>query len=209
MCASENRTCFPKIVLVSLIRSLLLFFRLPQLEIEKTRTEDCTNHYHTGELAMIVVVTSLKSSWYPLTSPGTFTCLAAVFKMKRSPGYHVFSTYIPSVLIVIMSWIRWRRIRRREKQLLPSLDSPWLDEVTQEINPFIRIFLVQFLDSPGEHPSQVRRLKFCKMLSLRLCYGRRVTLGVTSLLTLATLNTQTQQSLPPVSYTKVSSFHKW
>ena len=67
--------------------------------------------------------------------------------MKRSPGYLVFSTYIPSVLIVVMSWISF-----------------WIP--------------------PESTPA-------------------RVTLGVTSLLTLATLNTQTQQSLPPVSYTKV------
>ena len=58
-------------------------FRLPQLEIENSRTEDCTINYSTG----------------------TFTCLAAVFKLKRNPGYLFFSTYIPSVLIVIMSWI--------------------------------------------------------------------------------------------------------
>ena len=58
-------------------------FRLPQLEIENSRTEDCTINYSTG----------------------TFTCLAAVFKLKRNPGYPFFSTYIPSVLIVIMSWI--------------------------------------------------------------------------------------------------------
>ena len=102
-------------------------FRLPQLEIETTKVEDCTVHYSTG----------------------TFTCLAAVFKMKRSPGYLVFSTYIPSVLIVVMSWISF-----------------WIP--------------------PESTPA-------------------RVTLGVTSLLTLATLNTQTQQSLPPVSYTKVGS----
>ena len=57
--------------------------RLPQLEIVTSRTEDCTVHYSTG----------------------TFTCLAAVFKLKRNPGYLMFSTYIPSVLIVIMSWI--------------------------------------------------------------------------------------------------------
>jgi hypothetical protein len=43
---------------------------------------------------------------YLLTScSGTFTCLAAVFTMKRNPGFLFFSTYIPSVLIVIMSWI--------------------------------------------------------------------------------------------------------
>ena len=104
---------------------LTLPLRLPQLEIETFRTEDCTVNYSTG----------------------TFTCLAAVFKLKRNPGYLFFSTYIPSVLIVIMSWISF-----------------WIP--------------------PESTPA-------------------RVTLGVTSLLTLATQNTQTQQSLPPVSYTKV------
>ena len=98
--------------------------RLPQLEIETSQTEDCTINYSTG----------------------TFTCLAAVFKLRRNPGYLFFSTYIPSVLIVIMSWISF-----------------WIP--------------------PESTPA-------------------RVTLGVTSLLTLATQNTQTQQSLPPVSYTK-------
>ena len=97
---------------------------MPQLEIETFRTEDCTVNYSTG----------------------TFTCLAAVFKLKRNPGYLFFSTYIPSVLIVVMSWISF-----------------WIP--------------------PESTPA-------------------RVTLGVTSLLTLATQNTQTQQSLPPVSYTK-------
>ena len=62
---------------------LTLPLRLPQLEIETFRTEDCTVNYSTG----------------------TFTCLAAVFKLKRNPGYLFFSTYIPSVLIVVMSWI--------------------------------------------------------------------------------------------------------
>ena len=101
--------------------------RLPQLEIETYRTEDCTVNYFTG----------------------SFTCLAAVFKLKRNPGYLFFSTYIPSVLIVVMSWISF-----------------WIP--------------------PESTPA-------------------RVTLGVTSLLTLATQNTQTQESLPPVSYTKVSA----
>ena len=80
-----------------------VLYRLPQLEIEKTRTEDCTVHYSTGEVAIITIIVMMSDI---LLSSGTFTCLAAVFKMKRSPGYLVFSTYIPSVLIVIMSWIR-------------------------------------------------------------------------------------------------------
>ncbi|XP_076333144.1 glycine receptor subunit alpha-2-like isoform X2 [Tachypleus tridentatus] len=97
---------------------------LPQLDIAENRTEDCTLEYSTGN----------------------FTCLAVVFNMKRRLGYHLFHTYIPSALIVAMSWISF-----------------WI--------------------RPEAIPA-------------------RVTLGVTSLLTLATQNTQSQSSLPPVSYVK-------
>ncbi|XP_026688718.1 glycine receptor subunit alpha-4 [Diaphorina citri] len=79
-------------------------------------------------------------------SPGNFTCIAVVFNLRRRLGYHLFHTYIPSALIVVMSWISF-----------------WI--------------------KPEAIPA-------------------RVTLGVTSLLTLATQNTQSQQSLPPVSYVK-------
>ena len=36
---------------------------------------------------------------------GNFTCLSAVFVLRRRIGYHLFHTYIPSGLIVVMSWI--------------------------------------------------------------------------------------------------------
>ncbi|XP_075145490.1 histamine-gated chloride channel subunit 1 isoform X2 [Haematobia irritans] len=75
-----------------------------------------------------------------------FTCLAIVFNLRRRLGYHLLHTYIPSALIVVMSWISF-----------------WI--------------------KPEAIPA-------------------RVTLGVTSLLTLATQNTQSQQLLPPVSYVK-------
>lgn len=97
---------------------------LPQLDIASNYTTDCTIEYSTGN----------------------FTCLAVVFNLKRRLGYHLFHTYIPSALIVVMSWISF-----------------WI--------------------KPEAIPA-------------------RVTLGVTSLLTLATQNTQSQQNLPPVSYVK-------
>ncbi|XP_063704812.1 glycine receptor subunit alpha-2 isoform X2 [Culicoides brevitarsis] len=97
---------------------------LPQLDISNNYTSDCTIEYSTGN----------------------FTCLAVVFNLRRRLGYHLFHTYIPSALIVVMSWISF-----------------WI--------------------KPEAIPA-------------------RVTLGVTSLLTLATQNTQSQQSLPPVSYVK-------
>ncbi|XP_022215892.1 glycine receptor subunit alpha-4 isoform X2 [Drosophila obscura] len=91
---------------------------LPQLDISNNYTTDCTIEYST----------------------------AIVFNLRRRLGYHLFHTYIPSALIVVMSWISF-----------------WI--------------------KPEAIPA-------------------RVTLGVTSLLTLATQNTQSQQSLPPVSYVK-------
>nr|XP_045607644.1 glycine receptor subunit alpha-4-like [Procambarus clarkii] len=97
---------------------------LPQLDLVKKYTGDCTQVYSTGN----------------------FTCLEIVFTFKRRLGYYLFHTYIPTCLIVIMSWISF-----------------WI--------------------RPEAVPA-------------------RVTLGVTSLLTLSTQHANSQKSLPPVSYIK-------
>jgi Neurotransmitter-gated ion-channel transmembrane region len=78
---------------------------------------------------------------------GNFTCLEIVFSFRRRLGYYLFHTYVPTCLIVIMSWISF-----------------WI--------------------RPEAVPA-------------------RVTLGVTSLLTLSTQHANSQKSLPPVSYIKV------
>ena len=98
---------------------------LPQLELIQNFTSDCTTNY----------------------SPGSFTCLEVVFRFKRRLGCFMFHTYIPTCLIVMMSWISF-----------------WI--------------------KPEAVPA-------------------RVTLGVTSLLTLSTQHANSQKSLPPVSYIKV------
>ncbi|KAK2727097.1 glycine receptor subunit alpha-2-like isoform X2 [Artemia franciscana] len=97
---------------------------LPQLDLVENATGDCTHVYSTGN----------------------FTCLEVVFKFKRRLGYYLFHTYVPTCLIVIMSWISF-----------------WI--------------------RPEAVPA-------------------RVTLGVTSLLTLSTQHANSQKSLPPVSYIK-------
>ncbi|XP_014257522.1 glycine receptor subunit alpha-2 [Cimex lectularius] len=97
---------------------------LPQLQLVKNKTADCTQVYSTGN----------------------FTCLEVVFVLKRRLGYYLFHTYFPTCLIVIMSWISF-----------------WI--------------------KPEAAPA-------------------RVTLGVTSLLTLSTQHAKSQASLPPVSYIK-------
>lgn len=82
---------------------------LPQLDIAKNYTMDCTIPYSTGN----------------------FTCLAVVFNLRRRLGYHLFHTYIPSGLIVIMSWISFwikpeaipARITLGKKKTTKSLNS--------------------------------------------------------------------------------------
>ena len=85
-------------------------------------------------------------------SAGNFTCLMVEFKFRRRLGYFMFHTYIPTCLIVMMSWISF-----------------WI--------------------KPEAVPA-------------------RVTLGVTSLLTLSTQHANSQKSLPPVSYIKVRKLLK-
>ncbi|XP_017778610.1 PREDICTED: glycine receptor subunit alpha-2 isoform X2 [Nicrophorus vespilloides] len=97
---------------------------LPQLALVKNYTADCTQVYSTGN----------------------FTCLEVIFVLKRRLGYYLFHTYIPTCLIVIMSWVSF-----------------WI--------------------KPEAAPA-------------------RVTLGVTSLLTLSTQHAKSQAALPPVSYLK-------
>ncbi|XP_037946173.1 glycine receptor subunit alpha-4 [Teleopsis dalmanni] len=97
---------------------------LPQVALIRNETADCTQVYSTGN----------------------FTCLEVVFTLKRRLVYYIFNTYIPTCMIVIMSWVSF-----------------WI--------------------KPEAAPA-------------------RVTLGVTSLLTLSTQHAKSQSSLPPVSYLK-------
>jgi len=77
---------------------------------------------------------------------GNFSGLTATFSLRRQNGYHLLQTYIPTMLMVSISWVSF-----------------WLD--------------------PNAAPG-------------------RITLGVTTLLTLTTLSSGIRQNLPPVSYVK-------
>jgi len=81
-----------------------------------------------------------------ILTTGNFSGLTANFHLRRQYGYHMLQTYIPTILIVSISWVSF-----------------WLD--------------------PTAVPA-------------------RVTLGLTTLLTLTTLANGIRQGLPPVSYVK-------
>ncbi|KAF2345321.1 Neurotransmitter-gated ion-channel transmembrane domain [Trinorchestia longiramus] len=77
---------------------------------------------------------------------GNYSGLTVSFTLRRQNGFHLLQTYIPTIMIVFISWVSF-----------------WLDPTA----------------IPG-----------------------RVTLGVTTLLTLTTLSSGARQTLPPVSYVK-------
>ena len=39
------------------------------------------------------------------TFAGNYSCLVAKFHLSRSVGFHMVQTYIPSILIVVISWV--------------------------------------------------------------------------------------------------------
>ncbi|XP_068246212.1 glycine receptor subunit alpha-2-like isoform X2 [Palaemon carinicauda] len=97
---------------------------IAQFDLLNFETSETTQHFVTGDFSGLVVQ----------------------FDLRRQNGYHVLQTYIPTILIVAISWVSF-----------------WLD--------------------PNAVPG-------------------RVSLGVTTLLTLTTLASGIRQSLPPVSYVK-------
>ncbi|KFM66670.1 Glycine receptor subunit alpha-2, partial [Stegodyphus mimosarum] len=98
--------------------------KLPQFEIERVNTSICKEKFHIGE----------------------YSCLRAEFYLRRSVGYHLVQSYLPTILIVVISWVSF-----------------WLD-----VNAI----------------------------------PARITLGVTTLLTISSKGAGIQSNLPPVSYVK-------
>lgn len=97
---------------------------LPQFSLMDTRTSICTKVYSTG----------------------AFTCLQVSFTLQREFGFYLLQTYVPSSLIVVLSWVSF-----------------WI--------------------SSDAVPA-------------------RISLGVTTVLTVTTQLSASQQSVPRVSYTK-------
>jgi cation transporter family protein len=97
---------------------------LPQFNLMDTRTSICTKVYSTG----------------------AFTCLQVSFTLQREFGFYLLQTYVPSSLIVVLSWVSF-----------------WI--------------------SSDAVPA-------------------RISLGVTTVLTVTTQLSASQQSVPRVSYTK-------
>ncbi|XP_028968619.1 glycine receptor subunit alpha-2-like [Galendromus occidentalis] len=57
--------------------------KLPQFEIENVTVSLCKEKFHIGE----------------------YSCLKAEFYLQRSLGYHMVQSYLPTILIVVISWV--------------------------------------------------------------------------------------------------------
>ncbi|KAH6930199.1 hypothetical protein HPB50_011783 [Hyalomma asiaticum] len=83
--ASFSKTTEELLLKWSAGQPVVLFdnLKLPQFEIEKVNTSLCKEKFHIGE----------------------YSCLKADFYLQRSLGYHMVQTYLPTTLIVVISWV--------------------------------------------------------------------------------------------------------
>ncbi|KAM9600895.1 glycine receptor subunit alpha-4-like [Morphnus guianensis] len=70
----------------------------------------CTKYYNTGEHPRHLLPPPRHGSGVPLTHwgsfpAGKFTCIEVKFHLERQMGYYLIQMYIPSLLIVILSWV--------------------------------------------------------------------------------------------------------
>jgi len=63
--------------------SVALDLRMPQFKIEKVEAIECDNKINVGN----------------------YSCLVAQFHLKRSISFHLIQNYLPSILIVAVSWV--------------------------------------------------------------------------------------------------------
>lgn len=46
-----------------------------------------------------------RENFTPIGFAGEYSCLKAEFHLQRSMGYHLVQSYLPTVLIVVISWV--------------------------------------------------------------------------------------------------------
>ena len=74
--------------------------RMPQFELEMVTAKHCDNKIHMG-MPHCLDVSELIFKIYL----GNYSCLVAQFHLKRSISFHLIQNYLPSILIVAVSWV--------------------------------------------------------------------------------------------------------
>lgn len=88
---------------------------LPQFIMrEEKELGYCTKHYNTGQrtsVLFIFIQLTFTLQWclncvcICCCRKGKFTCIEVKFHLERQMGYYLIQMYIPSLLIVILSWV--------------------------------------------------------------------------------------------------------
>ena len=136
-----------------------MMIKMPQFTLVGHQTDDCTKNYTSG----------------------TYTCIQALFILKREIGYYVIQIYIPSFLLVILSWA-WNQscsIQSAQHALITSSEH-------------CKHYKMSFLIS--------KKVSF--WISIEATPAR-ISLGITTVLTISSMRNGAAMSLPKVSYIKV------
>lgn len=78
---------------------------LPQFTILGYETNDRVVKKQASNCICMIFVTEFLLSQQEELATGTYQRLSLSFKLQRNIGYFIFQTYLPSILIVMLSWV--------------------------------------------------------------------------------------------------------
>lgn len=81
---------------------------MPAISFETVWTKKNAGPYDNDEHARIRMVIWKKIPCplnNPVIFPGNYSCLVAQFYLSRSVGFHLVQSYLPTMLIVVISWV--------------------------------------------------------------------------------------------------------
>ena len=102
------------------------------------------------------------------------------FKLQRNIGYFVFQTYLPSILIVMLSWVSF-----------------WINHEATSA----RVALGRFKSFRITIYFDFLDLEICLQVHFTKISHRKIS-GITTVLTMTTISTGVRSSLPRISYVK-------
>lgn len=107
---------------------------------------------------------------------GKYPRLSLSFKLHRNVGYFIFQTYLPSILIVMLSWVSF-----------------WINHEATSA----RVALGDLY-----YPIQCWEAKVQNILQLSIKSYFVIVAGITTVLTMTTISNGVRSSLPRISYVK-------
>ncbi|MBN3281409.1 GBRB2 protein, partial [Polyodon spathula] len=130
-------------------------------------------------------------------STGAYPRLSLSFKLKRNIGYFILQTYMPSILITILSWVSFW-INYDASAARVALGAYPRLSLSFKLKRNIGYFILQTY-----MPSIL--ITILSWVSFWINYdasAARVALGITTVLTMTTINTHLRETLPKIPYVK-------